>query len=108
MNNVDNKELLLAAIDDYNDLTHSQKELLKVLVNFNTEVSAQTIIDVIALRKQSVYPNLKKLLASNLITKIQKRTSTFLVNRTKMYEIVEFYNKKQEILQNNSIKYLTK
>ena len=95
MNNVDNKELLLAAIDDYNDLTHSQKELLKVLVNFNTEVSAQTIIDVIALRKQSVYPNLKKLLASNLITKIQKRTSTFLVNRTKMYEIVVEWFKKR-------------
>lgn len=101
---MDNKDLILTAIDSYPKLNGSQKHLLKILANFDTEVNAQTIIEVMALKKQSVYPNLKKLLKLNLIYKSEGRNAFFSINKNTIDEIINFYYRKQEILQNSSIK----
>lgn len=100
----DNKKLLLAAIDDYPKITESQKELLKTLLTLETEVNATTIIEVVKLKKQSVYPNLRKLLDLQLIQKTNHRNAFYSINKNAMYEVIEFHKKKQKLLQNSSNK----
>jgi len=101
---MNNKDLILTAIDNYPKLNGSQKHLLKILANFDTEVNAQTIIEVVALKKQSVYPNLKKLLKLNLICKSEGRNAFYSVNKNTIDDIISFFHRKQKILQNSSIK----
>lgn len=98
---MENKELLLAALEAYPEITSSQKNILKVLINLGAEVNIKTLIDVLKLKRQSIYPNLKKLEELQLVHSEKRRTQFFGINRAKMSKVIEFYNNKQKILQNS-------
>lgn len=97
---IENREMLLLALEDYPEITLSQKNILKILVNLGTEVNVKTLMDILKLKRQSIYPNLKKLQELGLIISEKKRTQFFGMNNSKIQEIIDFYKKKQSILQN--------
>lgn len=94
-----NHDVLLNAIDDYPPLTSSQRNILKVLVTLDSEVNVKAIMDILKLKRQSIQPNIKKLEEAGFIVSAKKGVHFFSVNKGKMLEIIDFYNKKQKIIQ---------
>ena len=90
------KEELLTAINYYPKVTGTQKQILKILINSSNEMKAGNIIDILGVKKQSVYFNLKRLIDSNLI---YKKASLLYINNEKMQELIEFYYRDMQKLR---------
>jgi predicted transcriptional regulator len=107
MTNIDNKELLLAAINDYDHFTKSQKAIVSIILNFEKEgmanISINSIIEMAGFSKTIVYKNLTKL-EKNQIFKREKianeKIGYIKLNNSKLDEILKVHLKKQQIIQN--------
>ena len=100
MTSLDNKDKLLAAIEDYPLLTKNPKKLLKILSMFDQPVAAESLMQTSSLPKQVVYPALTKLLKAELINRLKHTNSSyylFEVNKTKLFEVLDLYSKTQAI-----------
>lgn len=84
------------AIEHYSILSETQKQILKVLVNFNQAVPVDVITKLTGLSKQAFHFAAKKLLEQNIISREKTRVFVYRVNSSKITEIMDFYN--QQIL----------
>lgn len=99
MNDIANKELLLEAIDDCALLSKNQKKLLKILIEFDKETTADVLISISGLAKQVVYININKLVHNNFIDREKEKVFVFNVRKEKLKDILESYIKKQTLLK---------
>lgn len=104
--NIENKELLIAAIKDYEPYNNSQKKLLIALLNICVDNSVTTSVSslskLVGFTRAMVYKSLEALQQDGAIKKAnikQARVSTFELNQTKMRHLAEVYIKKQEFLK---------
>lgn len=112
MNNIDNKELLLAAIDDYEPYTKSQKKLLQAIVNI--EVGGSLTTSITSLSKTIGYTRAMTYIAVDALEKDgilkktntkQARVSTFEINFARLRTLMELYIKKQDYLAKKDTKH---
>lgn len=96
MTNLDNKEKLFEAIDNYPLLTKNPKKILKALIMFDKPVPVESIVQSSSLVKQVVYPCLNKMLQNELVIKSKSTTSSyylFEVNKSKLFDLLELHTK---------------
>jgi len=110
MNNSNNKIQLVEAIESYTLLPKNSKQVLVTLVKFDEAVTAGSIGQALNLPKQVIYPCLSKLAAAGFINKLKIENTTyhiFSINKNRMEEILDLFNKTQNILKEklNSNKY---
>jgi predicted transcriptional regulator len=91
------KSTIDIAIDHYSILSETQKQILKILVNFDQGAPADTIMKLTGLSKQAVHFSVKKLLQQNIISRKKVRVFVYKANRDKMLEIVNFYNQQKAL-----------
>lgn len=108
----DNKGLLLAAIDDYEIYTKSQRKLLAALLNLEVNGIVQTSVTslskLIGFTRAMSYIALEGLEKDGAIKKLnekQARVSTFELNFTKLRNIEEIYIKKQNFIEKDTKRY---
>lgn len=106
MTDIDNKELLLKAIEDYEPYTNSQKKLLTALIDIaidgSVTISVLSLSKLIGFTRAMVYIALAGLENDKAIRKIntkQARISTFEINYPRLNRLIELYLKKQEYLK---------
>ena len=106
--NTDNKELLLAAIDDYDPYNKSQRKLLKAFVelavNDCVATSITSISKLIGVTRPAIYTNLSLLEKDGFITKIKSAKANlgeYKINHNKLDYIIEVYTKKQNFISKN-------
>jgi len=103
MSPLNNKKLLLTAIDSYSLYTEKQRNVLKYLVNlsidgevkFNTSEAAQDI----QLSRAAIYLMLDKFKGEDLLRKKEgkrERINSYILNNDKLNYIIQFYYNKQD------------
>ncbi len=105
-NNMNDKELLLEAIDNYTLYTHAQRTLLKTLVNINIDntitASAQELSLLCDSTKTTIYKALNLLEKIGTIEKIKgpnKGIGIIKLKPNKLDEIQQIYNKKYSLVK---------
>jgi DNA-binding PadR family transcriptional regulator len=98
------KKLILEAIDNYDLATRSQNTILSVLVNVSINdiatITPVTLSKMTEIRRVAVYGILKRLEQQNFITILKEHNAkigTFKINRAKLEEIKEIYQKRKNI-----------
>jgi len=108
MQNLENKELLLAAIGDYEPYNKSQRKLLSAFVEL--AVGDEVIMGISSLSKllgfsrPVIYSNLAVLEKDGIITKMKSnkaKLTEFRIHNTKLNHIVNVFSKKQNFLLKN-------
>ena len=89
------KENIVLAIDNYNVLSDSQKNILKVLVSFNHPVPADILMELSSLSKQAFHFSMKKLLVQNFVCREKIRIYLYKENEEKLLEMLEVYNQQK-------------
>ncbi len=96
------KDLLLAAIDDYPQYTKSQKIVLKTIasiaVNDLAAVSVQYLSEQANVTKTHVYLILKKLQADHCINIVRNklhRSNLYKLNNVGLDHLIQVYNNKK-------------
>jgi len=104
---MEDKELLLKAIDSYALLTPAYQEVLKTLIKLSIDdIVITSIKDLSKLSKVSrpaVYASLKVLEKEKLITRNNNpgsRLSSFVLKPQKFEDIIKYYSVRENILHN--------
>ena len=108
MSDMDNKELLLAAIEDYEPYTKSQRKLLSAFVGLAVDdivnISVISLSKLIGISRFAVYKNLNFLESDNAIKKLNNdkegRLAGFHISQDKLKHIEAVYVQKQKYLKN--------
>ena len=102
---IENKELLISAINDYEPYNKSEKKLLIAFVNITIDgmitTSVTSLSKLIGFTRAMVYKSLLALEQDNAIKRTnvkQARVSTFEVNYARLRYITEIYLKKQDFI----------
>ena len=102
MDNIDNKELLLAAIEDYDLYSMSQRQLLKILITIEIDniasVKTQYLMSALNLSKAAIYKIIKQLEGNQLIKRVRLKGTqhdSFQINKASLIHIVRLYNNKK-------------
>lgn len=100
--NIDNKELLMRAIEEYDILTKAQRKVLAIIVSFEHGIKTKAIANIIGVTAAAIYEHLETLLNDNFIINISKKNSPgiFIANNNKMLEITKFFTVKQNYEKN--------
>jgi DNA-binding transcriptional regulator GbsR (MarR family) len=108
MNNTDNKELLLEAINGYDHFSMSQKIILNIILSFEqngvAHIAITSITELSGFSKTIIYKSINKLIGMKVISKFKKegeKVNYFELNKEKLQDIFDVYLKKQQILQKN-------
>ena len=106
MTNIDNKDLLFAAINDYDHFTKSQRAIVNIILNFEKQgaanISINSITEMAGITKTMVYKNLTKLENAQILIREKKaneKIGYIQLKKDKLQEILEVYLKKQQIVQ---------
>jgi DNA-binding MarR family transcriptional regulator len=106
---MDNKELLLKAIDNYDVYSLTQRETLKALVNISIDsvatVSPTGLSKLIKIKRGIIYHNLKIFEKDKFIekiTKTTKRASIFRLSEPKLDYLVKLYENKRNYFDDTS------
>lgn len=104
---MNNKELLLKAIDNYDEYVLTQRETLKALVNLSIDsvvtVSPTAFSKLIKIRREIIYYNLKIFEKDKFIVKITKttkRANVFRFNKIKLDYLIKLYENKRNYFDN--------
>jgi len=104
---MNNKELLLKAIDNYDEYVLTQRETLKALVNLSIDsvvtVSPTAFSKLIKIRRGIIYHNLKIFEKDKFIikiTKTTKRANVFRLNKIKLDYLIKLYENKRNYFDN--------
>jgi len=107
-NRMNDKELLLEAIDNYDVYSSMQAKILKTLINISVDdvaiIAPRTLSELIGTTRTTVYSCLSKLQKDGCIKILKdsgERLNTFKINKVKLNEIILNYQKKLQILKNN-------
>lgn len=105
-NHMNDKELLLEAIDNYSLFTQAQRVLLKVLVNINIDNTVTTSVEELSKlaesTKTTIYKSLNLLEEVGAIEKIKgpnKGIGIIKLKINKLNEIQEIYVKKYNLVK---------
>lgn len=108
MSAIDKKELLVAAINDYEPYTKGQRKMLSAFVNLAVNdvigISVASIAEMLHISKFSIYKNLSRLEQDEIIIKISDpgaRLASFRLNYNKLRIIEESYLQKQKYIAKN-------
>lgn len=96
---MNDKELLLEAIDNYDVLTPQGRDILRTLViaakDDNTvNITIKNLYELSKVSKQGAYNTLQNLEKSQFIERVKvigNRISLFKLNATKLEEVIEYY-----------------
>ena len=109
MSDLKNKDLVIAAINDYDVYNKSQKKLLTAFISIYTDgkvaISISSLSKLVQFTRAMVYKSLEDLIKDKAIRKenlSQARVNNFIVNEDKLKEIVDLYLKKQEYIKLSS------
>lgn len=99
MTDINNKELLLEAIDNYDVYKPQGRAILKTLIiaareDFTVHLSIKNLYELSKVSKQGAYNTLKYLENDKIINKIKiagNRISLFSINQEKLQEIINYY-----------------
>jgi Fe2+ or Zn2+ uptake regulation protein len=104
MNTLENKDLLLEAINSYEMYSNTQNALLKILVmleiNNVASVGIQYLMTQLKLSRAQVYNALRNLQNDDAITKIRLKNTkqdSYQLNQEKLDYIVQLYHNKKAI-----------
>lgn len=92
------KGLIISAIENYSVFSINQKQILKTLVNFENEVPADVILNVIKISKQAFQFSIKRLLDEEYIIRQKIKVFVYRINKPKMQQIVETYTIQQSLI----------
>ena len=106
MTDINNKELLLEAIDHNDQFSKSQKAVINIMLDFEkngtTNISVNSITELTGFTKTIIYQNLKRLEKVGILKNFRKdreKIKSFQLHKSKLQEIIDTYLKKQHILQ---------
>jgi uncharacterized membrane protein len=94
---MENKELIIKAVEDDNLLSPNQKVIMKILISYDSTITADSLMGITGFPKQVIYLNLNKLSKADLVKKEKKRVFVYGINKSKLLEITEDYKKKIEL-----------
>jgi len=104
MSPLNNKKLLLTAVDYYSLYTEKQRSLLKYLINLSIDgvikLSTSEASKYIKTSRANVYLTLDKFEKEELLSKVREkadRHSAYKLNNDKLNYILQVYYNKQEI-----------
>ena len=104
MTNLDNKQNLIHAIENYDIYSLNQRKILALLVNVSINHLASVSIDYIAktvsVSKPNVYQNIKKLEKDETIVRIRQagtKVDSYKLYKEKLDYILQVYKNKQMI-----------
>lgn len=104
--NTDNKELLLAAIDDYSVYTPAQRKLLQTLVNLAVDgtvfANVADLMKITNISRATIYTALEMLEKEGAIEISDLKGVKFSsckLRQSKLNELIHYYLKKQELIR---------
>jgi Fe2+ or Zn2+ uptake regulation protein len=102
INQLENTELLISAVQDYEGYNRSQKMLLRAFIelaiNDVVVMSITSLSKLTGISRAAIYNALKKLEQDKLIENLNvngEKNTNFKINRHKFNYILEIYNKKK-------------
>lgn len=105
MDTSEKKKLLLAAVEDYELYSISQRAVLKILINVAIDNVASVNISYLTkaakLSRASIYAIMKQLENDNFIERMRikgTRHDCFKVNKSKLDHIINIYHNKNSLL----------
>lgn len=106
-----NKEILLKAIEKFDEFSKSQKALLSIVLEFAeadmANISISSITEMSGYSKTIIFKNLIKLEKLGLISREkinQEKVGLIKINISAFQKIIDFYIKKQKFLPKTFIK----
>lgn len=106
MENIDNKNLILEAIDNYDLYIKSCKEVLKAIVCISKDdiciINAKSLEKVVNYTNPVIYKALRVLKKDRILItndKIKEQKYRFTLNRDKLNEIIDNFLAKQKMLE---------
>ena len=87
------------AIDTSGLLSKSQKNILKYIVSFDLQrgVTASSLIEHMNVSKQAINCSLQQLMKRNFVTRYKDKVFLYKINKNRLLELLEDYQKKQNI-----------
>lgn len=99
------KELLLEAIDDYDIYPPRYRKVLYALITVSIDnlasISAISLHEATNIAQNQIYIILRDLEKEGTITRIKKpkTKNTYMLNQSKLDQIIDIYNQKQVLLK---------
>lgn len=107
MTNLNNKQNLIHAIEDYDVYSLNQRKILVLLVNVSVNqlasVSIDYIVKTVGISKPNVYQNITKLAKDKTIIRIRQKgtkVDAYELCKEKLDYILQIYQNKQTIGNN--------
>jgi len=107
MANLNNKQSLIHAIEDYDVYSLNQRKILALLVNVSVKQLASVSIDYITktvrISKPNVYQNITKLIKDKTIIRIRQKgtkVDSYELCKEKLDYILQIYQNKKNIENN--------
>lgn len=99
---MDNKQLLLKAIDQYDDYTLSQRSILKLLVKISVNevavISTNTISRVLKITNQTIHSAIRRFNKDDLVNyRYNAKLSKIYLNTNKLREIIQRFEQLQKL-----------
>jgi len=98
---MDDKEIIKSAIDNYSVFSTGQKQILKILSDFDAPIPIDIIQSVAQVSKQSFNFSIQGLLKLGFVFRQKHRVYVYQISKEKIEEIINIY-KKQKKLTNNT------
>jgi predicted transcriptional regulator len=105
MNLISDKDLVIKAIEDYDLYSKSDKKLLGAFIDLQVANSVMVRINslskLMGVTRAMIYNSIKKLMDDGIISRVNtkySRVSNYSINYSRLEQLVELYNKKQEYL----------
>jgi predicted transcriptional regulator len=92
---VDNKKILIEAINNSDILPLKQKNALRIVCSSEYPLSAKSIEKKLNMNKQSINYSLKSLLKRNFIIREKDGYYTYRPNNARVEELIRRYNNKK-------------
>jgi DNA-binding transcriptional regulator GbsR (MarR family) len=100
MTNLENKEKLIEAVDNYDVYSTQGRAILKTLIaaakeDYTVQLSVSSLSDLSKVSRQGIYNSMGYLEENNLVTRSKikgKRLSTFILNKDELDKIVDYYD----------------
>ena len=108
---IQNKELLISAINNCDKYNKSQKTLLSLFVSTHNngiiDITMTSMVSLAKITRVMVYKNIDFLVEDGVISEgnsLSPRIKRFVLNEDALQEIIDLYLKRQEFIKSSLIK----
>jgi DNA-binding MarR family transcriptional regulator len=99
MNAFKSQNLANLAIENYSGFSHTQKAILKTILQFGKPIPTDIILNVTGVTRQGFHFSIKRLLKEGYLSRNKIKVFMYQINDEKMQDLINTYTTQQALCQ---------